>query len=52
MVSNFVEKNDALVQRILEIIPGLLTWALILSPAWVGIFFPEGIVFLVTFFAS
>lgn len=51
MVSNFVEKNDALVQRMLEMIPGLLTWALISSPVWLGIFFPEGIIFLITFFA-
>jgi hypothetical protein len=32
--------NDALIQRILEIIPGVLIWILLLSPLWLGFSFP------------
>lgn len=32
--------NDRIVQRILEIIPGVLIWILLLSPLWLGFSFP------------
>ena len=33
-------KYDMLIQRILEVIPGLLIWILLLSPFWLGYSFP------------
>lgn len=41
--------SDAILQRVLEIIPGLLTWGLILSPIWLGILYPELVIYLLTF---
>lgn len=32
--------NDRILQRILEIIPGVLIWVLLLSPLWLGFSFP------------
>lgn len=32
--------NDKFIQRMLEIIPGLLIWILLLSPIWLGFSFP------------
>lgn len=50
MIKRFVEKHDKLVTRILEIIPGLLSWAVILSPIWLSIIYPPAVVFLLIFF--
>jgi hypothetical protein len=44
MIAHFVEKHDKKVQRFLEIVPGILTWSLILSPIWVGLLFPKAII--------
>ncbi len=44
-----LEKHDKLVQRVGEIIPGLLTWATILSPVWLGIIYPKAMVYILTF---
>lgn len=48
---NLETKHDAILQRILEIIPGLLTWGLILSPIWLGLLFPELVIYMLTFLA-
>ncbi len=48
-VADFVRKNDYLVTRILEIIPGLSTWIFILSPVWLGFLYPKGVVYITTF---
>ena len=44
-----VEKNDQKLQRFLEILPGFLTWSLLLSPVWLGIIYPSLIIFFLTF---
>ena len=49
MVTELVDKYDKHVNRFLEILPGFLTWALLLSPIWLGLFFPRSIVYLLTF---
>lgn len=36
-------------QRFLEILPGFLTWSLLLSPVWLGAIFPSLIIFFLTF---
>jgi hypothetical protein len=49
MIAHFVEKHDKKVQRLLEIIPGFLTWSLILSPIWLGLLFPKAIIAFLIF---
>ncbi len=49
MIKNFVEKYDKKVHRFLEILPGFLTWSLLLSPVWLGLIFPQAIIFFLTF---
>ncbi|MFZ5424459.1 MAG: hypothetical protein ACOZAO_01545 [Patescibacteria group bacterium] len=49
MVREFVIKYDKQVHRLLEIIPGMLTWAFILSPVWLSLIYPEAVVYLLTF---
>jgi cellulose synthase/poly-beta-1,6-N-acetylglucosamine synthase-like glycosyltransferase len=49
MIAQLVEKHDKKVTRILEIIPGLLTWMVILSPLWLGILYPKAIVVMLIF---
>jgi len=44
-----LEKHDRLVQRLGEIIPGLFTWAAILSPVWLGLVYPQAMVYILTF---
>lgn len=41
--------RDKILQRLLEIIPGLLTWALILSPIWLGLLYPALVIYILTF---
>jgi len=41
--------TDKILQRILEIIPGLLTWLVLTSPLWLGPRFPRGVIFFITF---
>lgn len=50
-MEKFVQENEKLVDRILEMIPGILTWSLILSPIWLGLIYPNMIVYLLTFMA-
>lgn len=46
----FIEKNDKTIQRLLEILPGFVSWNLILLPYW-GIFvFPVFVAYFVLFF--
>jgi len=42
-------RSDVILQRVLEIIPGVLTWGLILSPVWLGILHPELVIYILTF---
>ena len=37
--------------RFLEILPGFFTWAVMLSPVWLGLIYPPAIVYLLTFLA-
>ncbi len=49
MMENFVDKNDKFIHRFLEISLGLLTWALLTSPVWLGLLYPPAIVYMLTF---
>ena len=46
-MKEFVEKHDKKIHRILETVPGLLTWSVLLSPIWLGIVFPEMLVYMI-----
>ncbi len=48
MVEKLVIKYDKVIHRILEILPGLFTWGLLLSPIWLGLLVPQAIVYLLT----
>lgn len=48
-MASFVEKNDRLVHRFLEIMLGITTWAFLTSPIWLGIFYPQAMVYILTF---
>jgi len=41
MLESFFKKNDLIIQRLFEIIPGLLLWILLLSPIWGGFYIPS-----------
>lgn len=43
--------SDKILQRVLEIIPGVLTWGLILSPIWLGFLYPALAIYILTFFS-
>ncbi len=49
MVAKFVIKHDKKVQRLLEMIPGILTWTIILSPIWLSLIYYPAMVYLLTF---
>lgn len=49
MVKKFVYANEKKITRFLEILPGFLTWGLLLSPIWLGILYPQLIIFFLTF---
>ncbi len=49
MSSITLEKYDKLVQRVFEIVPGVLTWTVILSPIWLGLIYPRAMVYFLTF---
>ncbi len=51
MLKNFVEKYDPQIQRLLEIVPGVVTWSFITSPIWAGFFIPQLMAYVVIFFA-
>lgn len=50
MIAKFVETHDRLVHRFLESILGIMTWTLLTSPVWLGILYPEAIVYMLTYF--
>jgi hypothetical protein len=49
MMKKIVEKNDRFFQRFFEISLGVLTWALLTSPLWLGFVYPEAVVYMLTF---
>ncbi len=49
ITSSFVDKYDRQIRRLLEILPGLITWLLILSPIWLGLIAPKIIIYYITF---
>jgi len=51
MLKDFIEKYDRPIHRILEIVPGVITWTFIFSPIWAGLFFPRAMAYVVIFFA-
>lgn len=44
-----LEKHDRLIQRLGEVIPGIMTWTVILSPVWLGLIYPQAMVYVLTF---
>lgn len=48
MIASFIEKNDRLVHRFLEILLGVLTWGFLTSPVWLGLLYPPAMVYLLT----
>src|SRR3972149_1312211 len=48
-MKNFVEKHDRFFQRVFEILPGVITWSVILSPIWLGKIAPLAVAFFLTF---
>jgi hypothetical protein len=40
---------DRILQRILEVVPGILTWSLLLSPIWLGLLYPDLVIYILTF---
>lgn len=51
MIKRFVEKHEGKFQRVFEIIPGALTWTVLLSPIWLGKIAPAAVAFFLTFLA-
>lgn len=49
-MKTFVDKNERFIDRALEMTLGVLTWGLLTSPIWLGIIYPQAIVYLLTFF--
>lgn len=43
--------KTSLLEKILRIVPGLLTWGTLLSPVWLGLLWPKAVVFILTFLA-
>ncbi len=50
MIKEFVERHDRKIHRWLEILPGFVSWNLILFPIWGSFVFPEVIAYLVLAF--
>lgn len=47
---SFLEKHRSLVMRFLEILPGFVSWNLILFPFWGSFFFPLGVAYFILFY--
>jgi cellulose synthase/poly-beta-1,6-N-acetylglucosamine synthase-like glycosyltransferase len=47
---SFLEKNYRLVRRFLEILPGFISWNLILFPFWGSFFFPLEVAYFILFY--
>jgi len=50
MIEKLVERHSRLLSRFFEILLGLMTWTLLISPVWLGILYPQAIVYLLAFF--
>ena len=50
MFRNFILKHDHKILRLLEILPGFISWNLILLPYWGIFFFPNAIAYMILFF--
>jgi hypothetical protein len=48
---NKEKQKISFLTKTLRVIPGLLTWITLLSPIWLGLIWPTGIVFVLTFLA-
>ncbi len=48
-MKKLVQKYDAVLQRAFEILPGLITWSVVLSPIWLGKIAPLAVAFFLTF---
>ncbi len=44
---NFVKKHDNLIERLLEIFPGALTWLALTSPIWLSFTLPFAVAYLI-----
>ncbi len=49
MIAQLVGKRESKVRRLLEILIGLATWSLFLSPVWLGLLAPKIMIFYITF---
>lgn len=49
-LNEFVLLNDKKIQRLLEILPGFVSWNLILFPIWGGFVFPAAVAYFVLLF--
>ena len=49
MIRKAVLKHDSKVQRFLEILPGFLTWSILLSPVWLGFIYPSLVIIFLIF---
>ena len=49
MIDWLLKEHESKVDRFLEIIPGVLTWSFMLSPIWLGLLYPEAVIFLLAF---
>ncbi len=45
--SAFIKKHDAVIERILEIVPGALTWIVLSSPLWLSFIFPFAVAYII-----
>lgn len=50
-MEKLVVRYDRQLQRILEFIPGLITWTVLTSPIWLGRKYPSVLIFFLTFLA-
>jgi len=51
MVKELIEKHEDKFHRFFEMVPGALTWAVLLSPIWLGKIAPQVVIFFLTFLA-
>lgn len=49
MITYLMENYEEKVERVLGLIPGLLTWTILLAPIWLGIVYPQAIIYMLAF---
>ncbi|OGM77237.1 hypothetical protein A2210_02695 [Candidatus Woesebacteria bacterium RIFOXYA1_FULL_40_18] len=49
-MKSFIEKNERIILRLLEILPGFVSWNLILFPYWGILVFPNVVAYFILFF--